>query len=150
MPLYMDRHFVEGATRSAVAHAHELDLALQEKYKVQFLTYWFDEARCTAFCLIVLLTKRPFRRRIMKLMDWSLTKSLRLIPVLCRPSWAESATLLQWIPHPEKRERLSGHHVYRFERFHSDDHDVGGYQGAPFAPYPQRANAQCTQGSPRA
>ena len=53
MPLYMDRHYVEGATRSAVAHAHQLDLAVQEKYKVQFLTYWFDEPRCTAFCLIV-------------------------------------------------------------------------------------------------
>jgi hypothetical protein len=49
----MDRHYVEGATRSAVAHAHQLDLAVQEKYKVQFLTYWFDEPRCTAFCLIV-------------------------------------------------------------------------------------------------
>jgi hypothetical protein len=33
MPLYMDRHYVEGATRSAVAHAHQLDLAVQEKYK---------------------------------------------------------------------------------------------------------------------
>ena len=52
MPLYMDRHYVEGATRSAVAHAHQLDLAVQQKYKVQFLTYWFDELRCTAFCLI--------------------------------------------------------------------------------------------------
>jgi hypothetical protein len=41
----MDRHYVEGATRSAVAHAHQLDLAVQEKYKVQFLTYWFDEPR---------------------------------------------------------------------------------------------------------
>src|SRR5438093_11049665 len=53
MPLYMDRHYVEGATRSAFAHAHQLDLAVQEKYKVQFLTYWFDEPRCTIFCLIV-------------------------------------------------------------------------------------------------
>jgi len=53
MPLYMDRHYVEGATRSAVAHAHQLDLAVQAKYNVQFLTYWFDEPRCTAFCLIV-------------------------------------------------------------------------------------------------
>src|SRR5205823_13793621 len=46
-------HYVEGATRSAVAHAHQLDLAVQDKYQVQFLTYWFDEPRCTAFCLIV-------------------------------------------------------------------------------------------------
>jgi class 3 adenylate cyclase len=48
----MDRHYVEGATRHAVADAHQKDLALQEKYDVKFLTYWFDETRCTAFCLI--------------------------------------------------------------------------------------------------
>jgi len=48
----MDRHYVEGATRHAVADAHQKDLALQEKYEVKFLTYWFDEIRCTAFCLI--------------------------------------------------------------------------------------------------
>lgn len=53
MPLYMDRHYVEGATKAAVTQAHNKDLAIQEKYPVKFLTYWFDEPRCTAFCLIV-------------------------------------------------------------------------------------------------
>jgi hypothetical protein len=48
----MDRHYVEGSTRHSVADAHERDLALREKYDVKFLTYWFDEPRCTAFCLI--------------------------------------------------------------------------------------------------
>ncbi|HXV47218.1 MAG TPA: nickel-binding protein [Candidatus Binatia bacterium] len=52
MPVYMDRHYIEGATRHAVADAHHKDLALQEKYNVKFLTYWFDEMRSTAFCLI--------------------------------------------------------------------------------------------------
>src|SRR5262245_45845675 len=52
MPVYMDRHYIEGATRHAVADAHLKDLALQDKYHVKFLTYWFDELRCTAFCLI--------------------------------------------------------------------------------------------------
>ncbi len=52
MPLYMDRHYIEGATRHAVAHAHQLDLAVQDKYQVKFLTYWFDDARCSAFCLV--------------------------------------------------------------------------------------------------
>ena len=52
MPVYMDRHYIEGATRHAVADAHQKDLALQEKYHVKFLTYWFDETRSTAFCLI--------------------------------------------------------------------------------------------------
>jgi class 3 adenylate cyclase len=52
MPVYMDRHYVEGATRHALADAHQKDLALQDKYKVKFLTYWFDETRSTAFCLV--------------------------------------------------------------------------------------------------
>lgn len=52
MPIYMDRHYVEGATQFTVAQAHEKDLEIQEKYNVNFLTYWFDEARSTAFCLI--------------------------------------------------------------------------------------------------
>ena len=52
MPVYMDRHYIQGATRHAVADAHQKDLALQDKYHVKFLTYWFDEIRCTAFCLI--------------------------------------------------------------------------------------------------
>jgi len=31
MPIYMDRHYVEGATRHAIANAHEKDLATQER-----------------------------------------------------------------------------------------------------------------------
>ena len=52
MPIFMDRHYIEGATRHTVAHAHEMDLAIQEKYSVRFLTYWFDDERNTAFCLV--------------------------------------------------------------------------------------------------
>lgn len=52
MPIFMDRHYVEGATRHAIANAHEKDLAKQDEFGVRFLTYWFDEARCTAFCLV--------------------------------------------------------------------------------------------------
>ena len=52
MPLYMDRHYVEGATRHAIVNAHDKDLQIQSKYGVHFLTYWFDELRCTAFCLV--------------------------------------------------------------------------------------------------
>lgn len=62
MPLYMDRHYVEGATKSGVAQAHDKDLAIQEKYPVKFLTYWFDEPRCTGFCLI----ESPDRETIQK------------------------------------------------------------------------------------
>ena len=51
MPIYMDRHYEEGATQEAMATAHELDLKLQDAYDLKLLTYWFDEARHTAFCL---------------------------------------------------------------------------------------------------
>jgi hypothetical protein len=52
MPIYMDRHYIEGATAHAVAIAHNADLAGQDEYRVRFMTYWFDEVRSTAFCLV--------------------------------------------------------------------------------------------------
>lgn len=52
MPIFMDRHFIEGATHHAIATAHEKDLKTQGKYGVKFITYWFDEERSTAFCLV--------------------------------------------------------------------------------------------------
>lgn len=52
MPIFMDRHFIEGATHHAISNAHEKDLKTQNKHGVKFLTYWFDEKRCTAFCLV--------------------------------------------------------------------------------------------------
>jgi hypothetical protein len=36
MPVYIDRHYVEGAIRHAVADAHQRDLTLQQKYNVNF------------------------------------------------------------------------------------------------------------------
>jgi len=33
-------------------HAHEQDLGIQDKYGVKFITYWYDEKRGTAFCLV--------------------------------------------------------------------------------------------------
>jgi len=52
MPTFMDRHYMEGATRHAVEHAHEKDLAIQDEFGVEIKTYWFDEERGHAFCLI--------------------------------------------------------------------------------------------------
>jgi class 3 adenylate cyclase len=52
MPIYMDRHYVEGATKQAMEGFHQQDLAIQNKYGVNIMTYWFDEARSTAFCLV--------------------------------------------------------------------------------------------------
>ncbi len=52
MPIYMDRHYVRGATRHAIENAHDKDLRVQDEYGVRFLTYWFDEERSTTFCLV--------------------------------------------------------------------------------------------------
>ena len=62
MPIYMDRHYIEGATRHALANAHEKDLQAQSKYGVNFLTYWFDEARSTAFCLVEAPSREAIQR----------------------------------------------------------------------------------------
>ena len=61
MPIYMDRHFSIDATRTAIKHAHERDLQIQDKYGVKFLTYWFDEDRCTTFCLVDAPTKEAIQ-----------------------------------------------------------------------------------------
>jgi len=52
MPIYMDRHDAEGATLEGCANLHKKDLAIQGKYGVRFITYWVDEVRCSAFCLV--------------------------------------------------------------------------------------------------
>jgi AraC-like DNA-binding protein len=53
MPIYMDRHDVsENVTAEAVAKLHQEDLKIQHKFNCRGLTYWFDENRKTAFCLV--------------------------------------------------------------------------------------------------
>lgn len=52
MPVFLDRHDLRGMTAHDIAEAHRKDLEVQEHYGVQFLTYWFDAARGSGFCLI--------------------------------------------------------------------------------------------------
>ena len=52
MPIYMDRHDLPNITAQDVASAHQEDLKIQHEYGCRGLTYWFDEKRQTAFCLI--------------------------------------------------------------------------------------------------
>ncbi len=52
MPIFLDRHNLTGLSAADIAEAHRKDLEVQERYGVRFLTYWFDEARGTGFCLI--------------------------------------------------------------------------------------------------
>jgi class 3 adenylate cyclase len=52
MPIFLDRHDLSGMTAADVAEAHRKDLEAQGRYGVRFVTYWFDEARGSGFCLI--------------------------------------------------------------------------------------------------
>ena len=49
----MDRHDIsEAVTAADVAQMHQRDLEIQDRFGCRGLTYWFDEKRKTAFCLI--------------------------------------------------------------------------------------------------
>lgn len=53
MPIYMDRHDVsETVTAENIAQLHQQDIKIQDQFGCRGLTYWFDEKRKTAFCLI--------------------------------------------------------------------------------------------------
>src|SRR5579872_7029239 len=52
MPIFLDRHDVSEASAEDVAKLHVKDLEVQDKYGVKFLTYWYDSARGTTFCLV--------------------------------------------------------------------------------------------------
>jgi AraC-like DNA-binding protein len=53
MPIYMDRHDVsEFVTAENVAQLHQEDLKVQDKFNCRGLTYWFDDIKKIAFCLI--------------------------------------------------------------------------------------------------
>lgn len=53
MPIYMDFHDLpDGVTAAHVAEMHQADLKIEHKYNCRGLTYWCDEHRQTAFCLI--------------------------------------------------------------------------------------------------
>jgi len=51
MPMFIDRHDVPGVTPEELADAHRLDVAIQDKHEVQYLTYWFDSENGSVFCL---------------------------------------------------------------------------------------------------
>lgn len=54
MALYMDVHhkLPEGATAKDVADAHAADVAVQEKFGVNYINYWLDEKQGKVFCLV--------------------------------------------------------------------------------------------------
>ena len=53
MPLYLDvHHKVDGLTTERAADAHKKDLAVQGKYGVNYIRYWYDEGTGKVFCLV--------------------------------------------------------------------------------------------------
>jgi AraC-like DNA-binding protein len=52
MPIYMDIHQVPGAEARDLAEAHSKDLLIQDEFQCKCITYWLDESRGSAFCLI--------------------------------------------------------------------------------------------------
>jgi class 3 adenylate cyclase len=48
----MDRHDFSGQTAFDAASMHLKDIEAQGRFGVEFLTYWFDYERQTAFCLV--------------------------------------------------------------------------------------------------
>jgi hypothetical protein len=53
MPIYMDRHDVsETVTAENVAQLHKEDLKIEHLFGCRGITYWFDDKRKTAFCLV--------------------------------------------------------------------------------------------------
>ncbi len=52
MPIYMDLHIVPGIEAKHAAEAHREDLKIQDQFGCRCMTYWVDETRGNAFCLI--------------------------------------------------------------------------------------------------
>lgn len=52
MPIYLDLHDTPGVTAKDGAQAHSMDVLIEKEYNCRCLTYWIDELRGHAFCLI--------------------------------------------------------------------------------------------------
>jgi Nickel responsive protein SCO4226-like len=53
MPLYMDVHRTGGPVSAEdVTQAHAADLQVQDKYGVDYKSYWVDEQQGLIFCLV--------------------------------------------------------------------------------------------------
>ena len=66
MPIFMDRHDVsETVTAEDLAQLHQEDVKIQDQFGCRGLTYWFDNKRKTAFCLI----EAPHKEAIQKMHD---------------------------------------------------------------------------------
>lgn len=52
MPTYMDVHDIPGVKAEDVVGAHAADVAIQDKYDVNYKQYWVNEEEGKVFCLV--------------------------------------------------------------------------------------------------
>lgn len=52
MPLYMDVHRMDAIDPDALAGAHERDLEVQERFGVDYRSYWYSHQPARVFCLV--------------------------------------------------------------------------------------------------
>jgi hypothetical protein len=52
MPTYMDVHDLPGVKADDAAKAHAADVAIQDRYGVNYKQYWVDEEGGKVFCLV--------------------------------------------------------------------------------------------------
>ncbi len=52
MPMFIDRHDAEGVSAEEVAQAHLRDLEIQDKYGVEYISYWCDPLAGAVFCFV--------------------------------------------------------------------------------------------------
>ena len=52
MPTYMDRHDDVTVTPEELAGAHAMDVAVQAKHGVNYLSYWYDRDSECVFCFV--------------------------------------------------------------------------------------------------
>ena len=115
MPIYMDRHYMEGVTRHVLATAHSKDLQTQGKYGVRFITYWFDEVRSTAFCLVDAPNKDAIQRAHDEAHGDVPSEIIEVDPAVVEAFLGRVTDLA---PSEERRTSTAGcgcarHHVYR-------------------------------------
>ncbi|HKJ42909.1 MAG TPA: nickel-binding protein, partial [Sunxiuqinia sp.] len=103
MPIYMDRHNVsEKVTAEHVALLHQQDLKIQHQFNCRGLTYWFDERRRMAFCLI----EAPNKEAIQQMHDQAHGEVPHQI-IEVDPGVVESFLGRIKDPHPKNEEGLN-------------------------------------------
>jgi AraC-like DNA-binding protein len=66
MPIYLDRHrFTNSVSPKDAAQNHLFNLGIQDQYGCKAITYWFDEVRKVAFCLV----EAPNREAVSQMHD---------------------------------------------------------------------------------